>query len=363
MGVASTAKVVTGSHHSTSRVRALQPGNREWVTVIEAISASGWATPPMIIFAGKVHQSTWYQDIPIDWTIGLSDNGWINDKLTFQWLEQVFERHTASRTIGRYRLLILDSHGSHATADFEHFCRDHFIIPLYMSSHSSHRLQPLDVSCFAPLKEFYGQQVQNRMKLGINHIDKQNFIMLYEYSRIRALFAFNICSGFAATGLVLFDPQRVLDKLGVVKKTTPPSSSHGPWTAKTPQSTEEIQHQMHLIRHIIDRNSQSPPNQAINQMAKACETTMHEVLMLWNQVQDLNAANQRQKRKRETVRSYISEGGILTGAEGQQLAQEAEKLQEAREPKKQAPSRCSNCGIVGHTRKKVLVNNFSVYTV
>ena len=120
---------------------------------------------------------------------------------------------------------------------------------------------------------------------------------------------------------------------------------------------------MHLIRHLINQNSQSPPNQAINQMAKACETTMHEVLMLWNQVQDLNAANQRQKRKRETVRSYISEGGILTGAEGQQLAQEAEKLQEAREPKKQAPSRCSNCGIVGHTRKKVLVNNFSVYTV
>lgn len=146
MGVASTAKVVTGSHHSTSRVRALQPGNREWVTVIEAINASGWATPPMIIFAGKVHQSTWYRDIPKDWTIGLSDNGWTNDKLTFQWLQQVFERHTASRAIGRYRLLILDNHGSHATADFEHFCKDHFIIPLYMPSHSSHRLQPLDIS-------------------------------------------------------------------------------------------------------------------------------------------------------------------------------------------------------------------------
>ena len=69
--------------------------------------------------------------------------------------------------------------------------------------------------------------------------------------------------------------------------------------------------------------------------------------MLWNQVENLNAANRRQKRKRGTVRSYISEGGILTGAEGQQLAQEAEKLQEAREPKKRVPPRCSNCGIVG----------------
>ena len=77
-GVASIACIV---HHSTSRVRALQSGNREWVTVIEAINASGRAIPPMIIFAGKVHQSIWYQNIPEDWTIGLRDNGWTNDKL------------------------------------------------------------------------------------------------------------------------------------------------------------------------------------------------------------------------------------------------------------------------------------------
>ena len=55
MGVASTAKVITGSHHTTSRVRALQPGNQEWVTAIESINASGWLLPPMIIFAGKIH--------------------------------------------------------------------------------------------------------------------------------------------------------------------------------------------------------------------------------------------------------------------------------------------------------------------
>ncbi|KAG2000791.1 hypothetical protein GB937_010830 [Aspergillus fischeri] len=57
MGVAYTAKVITASRHRTSRVRAIQPGNREWVTAIECINTSGWALPPMIIFTGKVHQS------------------------------------------------------------------------------------------------------------------------------------------------------------------------------------------------------------------------------------------------------------------------------------------------------------------
>lgn len=140
MGVASTAKVITGSHHRASRVRSLQPGNRQWVTTIETINATGWALPPMIIFAGKVHQSTWYQDLTSDWTIGLSENGWTNDELGLQWLEAVFEKHTATRTVGRYRLLILDGYGSHNTAEFEYSCRNHQIIPLYMPPHSSHHL-------------------------------------------------------------------------------------------------------------------------------------------------------------------------------------------------------------------------------
>jgi hypothetical protein len=51
MGVAHTAKVITSSRHRTSRVRAVQPGNRESVNVVECINASGWSLPPMIIFS------------------------------------------------------------------------------------------------------------------------------------------------------------------------------------------------------------------------------------------------------------------------------------------------------------------------
>lgn len=56
MGVIATAKVVTGSER-VGRPVMTQPGNREWVTAIEAINTYGRALPPMVIFAGKVHQS------------------------------------------------------------------------------------------------------------------------------------------------------------------------------------------------------------------------------------------------------------------------------------------------------------------
>ena len=57
MGVASTAKVVCGSETRDSHAKFIQPGNREWITIIIAINASGSVLPPQIIFAGKKHQS------------------------------------------------------------------------------------------------------------------------------------------------------------------------------------------------------------------------------------------------------------------------------------------------------------------
>ncbi len=63
MGVIGTAKVVTGLQRA-GKALVTQPGNREWVTAVEAINASGWALPPMIIFASKMHEAAWYEALP-----------------------------------------------------------------------------------------------------------------------------------------------------------------------------------------------------------------------------------------------------------------------------------------------------------
>jgi hypothetical protein len=58
------------------------------VTVIEAINTTGWILPPMVIFKGQLHQHSWYQALPLDWTIGVSENGWITDELGLSWLKR-----------------------------------------------------------------------------------------------------------------------------------------------------------------------------------------------------------------------------------------------------------------------------------
>jgi hypothetical protein len=51
IGKITTQLVVIGAERR-GRPKAIQPGNREWVTVIQAINATGWTIPPFLVFAG-----------------------------------------------------------------------------------------------------------------------------------------------------------------------------------------------------------------------------------------------------------------------------------------------------------------------
>ena len=83
MGVIATARVLTRLDRR-GRPMATQPGNREWVTVIESVNCQGWALPPKVIFQGKLHQASWYESgVPSDWHIAVSEKGWTSDDHTW----------------------------------------------------------------------------------------------------------------------------------------------------------------------------------------------------------------------------------------------------------------------------------------
>jgi len=48
------------------------------------------------------------------------------------------------------------------------------------------------------------------MGCGVKHIDKREFLPLYKQARQIAIHHNNIRAGFAATGLVLYNPDHVL---------------------------------------------------------------------------------------------------------------------------------------------------------
>ena len=91
-----------------------------------------------------------------------------------------------------------------------------------MPPHSSHLLQPLDIGCFSVLKQAYSQLVETKMCLGINHIDKFDFLEAYTYAQIEAYKSNTIKNSFTAAGLVLYNPDCVISKLDIHLHTPTP---------------------------------------------------------------------------------------------------------------------------------------------
>jgi hypothetical protein len=318
MGLVATARVITRADYY-GKARLVQPGNREWVTSIECINSTGWALPPCIIFKGKVHIEGWYQNpkLPLDSRIEVSPNGWTTNEIGLRWLKNLFIPATTSRTTGKYRLLVMDGHGSHLTPQFDQICSENNIIPICMPAHSSNKLQPLDVGCFRSLKDVYGDLVRQKMHLGISHINKLDFLKIFPEARKSAFTAENIQNSFTATGLVLFNPDRVLGKLDIQLKTpTPPGSRSTNSAPKTPYTTRRLEKQASATRKLLREHSQSslPLLEArLDKIIKGHELTLNELVLAKEEIHKHHTNNKwkGQKQEKSNRQLAITEGSSL----------------------------------------------------
>jgi hypothetical protein len=364
MGKITTQLVVTGSERR-GRPKSVQPGNREWVTVIAAINAAGWSIPPFLIFAGQYHLSAWYEeDIPRDWAIGVSDNGWTNNELGVEWLKH-FNAHTKTRVIGARRLLVLDGHKSHHSLQFQELCKENDIYTLYMPAHSSHLLQPLDVGCFSPLKRAYSREVESLIRHHINHITKLEFLPAFKTAYNRSFTSANICSAFRGAGLVPLQPDTVLSKLDVQLRTpTPAALPEAPWEARTPSNVRELDAQSTLIRERVRQHKSSSPAsiiEAINQLKKGAKVMMLSAELMRDRITSLERANEAASARKQRKKKRIQKRGVLTKGAGEDLLAQREADQQiAREERRggersgvsrQALARCTKCREAGHNSR------------
>lgn len=136
-----------------------QCGNREWVSVTEGVSSSGWWLPPWIVFKGKTQQRSWRDIIKQyepDGQTATSEKGWTDNELRLEWLHH-FHTHTINYTKGEFRLPILNGHDSHISSAVIEFALQYKIILLCLPAHATHFLQPLDISIFGPIARVYNQ--------------------------------------------------------------------------------------------------------------------------------------------------------------------------------------------------------------
>ncbi|KAH7463475.1 hypothetical protein FOMA001_g18107 [Fusarium oxysporum f. sp. matthiolae] len=368
MGMIASGMVVTGAERR-GRPKSVQPGNREWVTVIQAINAEGRAIQPFIVVAGQYHLANWYQEsnLPGDWAIATSQNGWTDNEIGLEWLKH-FDRYTAKRSNSRYRLLILDGHESHHLLDFEEYCKENKIITLCMPPHSSHLLQPLDVGCFSLLKKAYGREIEHLIRCSITHVSKTEFFPAFYAAFQATMTEANSKEGFRGAGLVPLDPESVVLKLDVQLRTPTPieeEASHpNSWVSKTPKTVLEAEFQSEYLEGRIRRHQSSSPESildALKSLSKGTKAVMHEMALMRSEMQDLRRANETLSRRRRAKRTRLQKRGAMTLEEGRkaigQKDVDAQGVAESSRSGGQGGSvrvkerRCGTCGKTGHNTR------------
>lgn len=70
------------------------------------------------------------------------------------------------------------------------------------------------------LKHAYRCLIKNKIQLDLNYIEKFNFLEAYLQAHTEIFKLNTIKNGFAATDLILFNPERMLEQLNIQLKTS-----------------------------------------------------------------------------------------------------------------------------------------------
>jgi len=181
------------------------------VTIICAMNALGTYIPPLMIFPRKNMSQLLIKDGPPG-TIGAATvSGWTDSDVFIQWLKH-FVAHVKP-TADKPVVLLLDGHASHKTLDAVEFCRCNNITLLSFPPHTTHKLQPLDLSFFGPLKKFYNSACDNWMAMNPGkRIGFYDIAGLFRIAYLRAATMEKGISGFAAGGIFPLNSNKFTDE-------------------------------------------------------------------------------------------------------------------------------------------------------
>lgn len=240
--------------------------NRELVTLVETISAQGYAIEPMIVVKASTIIEKWCGDLPDDYLLNTSDTGYSNDQLCFDYIQH-FHKRTANRAKGAWRLLLMDGYASHITYELVKYAYEHQIQLFALPPHTTHFLQPLDVGCFQPLKWHHGQALDINARTGGSDYTKADFLAALEDIRTRTFTPRTIRGGFKRCGIVPLNAEEVLPKLR--------QQEIAPEAVRPPNLSLRFQEEENRI-FTAYASSESSSDSAFEPLSEIAETTIRE---------------------------------------------------------------------------------------
>ena len=279
-----------GERNVPSRV-----GNcRETVSVLAAINAAGNKIPPMIIVKGKTQKSLNaynVQDGPVGAAWTYQAKGYMEDILGGLWFEDHFLKHIGPE---RPQLLLLDGHSSHETLGLIEKARRAEVILLTLPPHTTHWLNPLDKTVFAPLEKDYNRVCSEFMATSTSAVvNKWEWPRLFNLAYIRSMTESNIISGFQACGvhpvnrhkipMQAFHPSSVTDTAlpNIPTTTQAPYTPDNPisMTPHTPEHTRTSDHSTIVTPRTSDHSTIVTPRTSDHSTIVTPRTSDHSTIV------------------------------------------------------------------------------------
>lgn len=248
-------------------------------TVVCAFSAAGQYIPPFFIFKRKRMNPQLLKGSNLNMVGAVSDSGWINESLFVDWLHHFISY--AKPTKEDPVLLILDNHESHKSLDAYLLCREHGVIMLTLPPHTSHRLQPLDLTYFGPIKTAYNQECENHMADRFGQpITQYDIVELFTNAYNRCSNLQKAASGFRSAGIYPLRPieldsigpyisqqtaQTTIDSTQNINMNTQPSNNHPTDVQQSPDAHNHVDAtavaQVHSVEHLdVQASDPGPAN-------------------------------------------------------------------------------------------------------
>lgn len=169
-------------------------------TVLCAFSAAGAYVPPLFIFARKRMAPHLTKNGPPGAVYMCSDNGWITEEIFVKWLKHF--QNFVKATLDDPVLLAIDNHSTHCTLETYNYCKENGILILTIPPHTSHRIQPLDVSFYGPLKKAYNNECDKFLRTHVGErISTSEIAELFNKAFGRVATPEKATKGFEATGI------------------------------------------------------------------------------------------------------------------------------------------------------------------
>ena len=302
-------------------------GTRDHITVLACLNAAGEDVPPFIIYKGGYPGGPYNKEGVPDALYGKSPAGYIDSELFRKWFVGHFLKFAVKE---RPLLLIMDGHQSHLDPELVRAAQREGVILLCLPPHTSHILQPLDVSFFRPLKADFSGVTGDLSAVSHSFLlSKKEFSRVLRDSYQRVKDRRVVVAGFRRCGIypldsMAIDWSRVMPS-GPRRSTSsppPPTSSASSWAG--PDVTLPSQHPLSPAQPSpASPPSPPPPNPYITHPLVTSGRIPVDLAHLLSEIN--------YNRNTGKVRRNITKARLLTAQEMSDVIEEAEDRAARRE--------------------------------